>query len=57
MDTEFALMYDAVHLFALSLHQLDNAQDVSLNALDCSGQKSWPHGSSLVNYMKLTEFR
>lgn len=24
--------------------------------LDCSGKKSWQHGSSLVNYMKLAEF-
>ena len=25
-------------------------------SLDCSGKKSWLHGSSLINYMKLGEF-
>ena len=33
------------------------AQSVNVPPLDCSGMKSWPHGSSLINYMKLTEFR
>ena len=38
-------------------NQLDMAQSVNVPPLDCSGMKSWPHGSSLINYMKLTEFR
>jgi hypothetical protein len=31
-------------------------QDVSITPLDCSGESSWVHGSSLINYMKLVEF-
>ena len=56
LDTDTALIYDAVLLFALSLHQLQRYQDVNIMPLDCSGQKSWLHGSSLINYMKLVEF-
>jgi ionotropic kainate glutamate receptor 2 len=31
-------------------------QDININSLDCTGEKSWEHGSSLINYMKLTTF-
>lgn len=56
MDTTTALIYDAVHLFALALHELSMIQDINIGPLDCSGETSWAHGSSLINYMKLTEF-
>jgi hypothetical protein len=56
LDTSTALVYDAVHLFALALHELSMFQDISISPLDCTGQKSWAHGSSLINYMKMTEF-
>lgn len=29
---------------------------MSIVPLDCSGESSWVHGSSLINYMKLVEF-
>ena len=29
---------------------------MSILPLDCSGDNSWVHGSSLINYMKLVEF-
>jgi len=56
LDTTTALIYDAVHLFALALHELNMIQDININSLDCTGEKSWEHGSSLINYMKLTTF-
>ena len=56
MDTTTALVYDAVHIFALALHELSNVQDINIGQLDCSGQTSWAHGSSLINYMKLVQF-
>lgn len=56
MDTTTALIYDAVHLFALALHELSMIQDISIGPLDCSGETSWAHGSSLINYMKLAAF-
>ena len=56
LDTTTALIYDAVHLFALALHELNMIQDIQIGPLDCTGETSWAHGSSLINYMKLTEF-
>ena len=56
MDTTTALIYDAVYLFALALQELSQIQDITIGSLDCSGQNSWAHGSSLINYMKLTQF-
>ena len=56
LDTDTALIYDSVTLFALSLDQLHRVQDLNIVQLDCSGQMSWDHGSSLINYMKLVEF-
>ena len=56
LDTTTALIYDAVHLFALALHELNMIQDINIGPLDCTGETSWAHGSSLINYMKLTEF-
>ena len=56
LDTTTALIYDSVHAFALSLHELSTVQQVRQRPLDCSGRTSWPHGNSLVNYMKMVEF-
>ena len=41
MDTTTALMYDAVQIFALALHELSTIQDISIGSLDCSGKKSF----------------
>ena len=56
LDTTTALIYDSVHAFALSLHELSTVQQVRQRPLDCSGRTSWPHGNSLINYMKMVEF-
>lgn len=53
MQTETALIYDAVHLFAQALHDLDHSQDIRTRPLACDGSETWQHGNSLVNYMKL----
>ena len=56
LDTTSALIYDSVTTFALALDQLDKVQRVEQKTLDCYGEEAWPHGNSLVNYMKLVEF-
>ncbi|KAK7026645.1 hypothetical protein SK128_015457 [Halocaridina rubra] len=57
ITTEAALMYDAVHLFAKALDDLDASHDVIIDKLYCEGDKAWQHGSSLINYMKLYSSR
>ncbi|KAG4074265.1 hypothetical protein HA402_008674 [Bradysia odoriphaga] len=56
---ETALMYDAVHLFAKALHDLDTSQQIDIHPLSCDGQvcDTWPHGYSLINYMKIVEMK
>ena len=56
LDTATALIYDSVHAFAIALHELSSVQQVRQRPLDCSGRNSWPHGNSLINYMKMVEF-
>lgn len=53
MQTETALMYDAVHLFAKALHDLDTSQRIDIKPLSCDAVDTWPHGYSLINYMKI----
>lgn len=76
LQVETALMYDAVHLFAKALHDLDTSQQIDIHPLSCDGQvckmstilinsefkkivlfqDTWPHGYSLINYMKIVIF-
>ncbi|XP_070517537.1 glutamate receptor ionotropic, kainate 2 isoform X2 [Cardiocondyla obscurior] len=53
--TETSLLYDAVHLFAKALHDLDTSQQIDIKPLSCESTDTWPHGYSLINYMKIVE--
>ena len=53
LQTETALIYDAVHLYAQALNDLDRSQEINTKPLSCDGSETWQHGNSLVNYMKL----
>ncbi|GLV43976.1 Kainate-type ionotropic glutamate receptor subunit 1D [Carabus blaptoides fortunei] len=55
IKAETALMYDAVHLFAKALHDLDTSQQIDIKPLSCDNVDTWPHGYSLINYMKIVE--
>ncbi|KAH9381838.1 hypothetical protein HPB48_016353 [Haemaphysalis longicornis] len=50
--TETALMYDAVKLFAMGLHQLDLTKAVDFPVISCDMSVSSSDGSSLINLMK-----
>ncbi|XP_037558522.1 glutamate receptor ionotropic, kainate 3-like, partial [Dermacentor silvarum] len=50
--TETALMYDAVKLFAMGLHQLDLSKAVDFPVISCDMAVSSSDGSSLINLMK-----
>ncbi|KAF7387251.1 hypothetical protein HZH68_012928 [Vespula germanica] len=53
---EPALMYDAVQLFAQTLQQLIGTNE-NIKELSCNGSMSWEHGSTLLNFMRVTEMR
>lgn len=46
-------MYDAVHLFARALHDLDVSTQIDITPLSCDGTDTWLHGYSLINSMKI----
>jgi len=54
-STQTALTYDAIHLFAKALEEVSKAQDVTTTSLSCARSRSWTYGSSLLNYMKMTQ--
>ncbi|XP_024216292.1 glutamate receptor ionotropic, kainate 2 isoform X2 [Halyomorpha halys] len=57
IPAETALMYDAVHLFAKALHDLDSSQRIDIKPLSCDAADTWLHGYSLINYMKIVEMK
>ncbi|XP_052810223.1 glutamate receptor ionotropic, kainate 2-like isoform X2 [Mya arenaria] len=57
LQTEVALMYDAVHLFFKSLSELTVAvKDIKTQSLSCNKRDAWDIGNSLLNYMKSMDF-
>lgn len=55
--TESALIYDSIHLFALSLQQLDKSQTVEPRAVSCHSEIPWIHGTSVINYLRPVSFK
>ena len=39
----------------LNMFMFESSQVVITRPLSCSGEETWQHGNSLVNYMKLVE--
>ncbi|KAE8743142.1 hypothetical protein FOCC_FOCC011235 [Frankliniella occidentalis] len=53
VKTSAALMYDAVHVFARSLHLLNQtAPEVYEQPLRCDGVDTWEHGERIVSFIK-----
>ncbi|XP_077538967.1 glutamate receptor ionotropic, kainate 3-like [Haemaphysalis longicornis] len=60
LSMENALIYDAVSLLARSFHDLDRSQSIETHRLSCwdpDAQGPWPHGRSLVSYMKMVQVK
>ncbi|KAG1652212.1 Glutamate receptor ionotropic, kainate 1 [Nymphon striatum] len=54
IDTQTALIYDAVTLLSKSLHDLDRSQDMQVKPISCDNGSPWAYGNSLINYMKMS---
>lgn len=52
MRVEWALIYDAVQLFARAFKQFKEAVKGNVRALTCDGFDSWEHGASLANFIR-----
>lgn len=52
-QTETALIYDAVYLFARGLDGVQKAKNMNFRqSIMCNSSTSWEDGLSLLNYMK-----
>ena len=58
LDLESALIYDAVHLLAVSLGHLRDIQRIEPYSIDCGSNGDlpdfWQHGSSILNFMRVS---
>ncbi|RZF41431.1 hypothetical protein LSTR_LSTR000145 [Laodelphax striatellus] len=54
---ETILVMDAVFLFAVALQHLSNTMDFAVTPLNCSEDRSWDHGYSIINFMKVSELK
>lgn len=53
LKIESALIHDAIETIAHTLQGVDSSQDIDLVApVSCKNSKPWPHGSTIVNYMR-----
>nr|CAD7201253.1 unnamed protein product [Timema douglasi] len=52
LQTEAALMYDAVQVFAKALHEVDLAENVKVPSLSCDSEEPWDYGPTIIDYMK-----
>lgn len=58
LKVDAALIYDAVKLYVrAALEVLDTEEKRELPLLSCGSQGAWPHGYSIINYMKLVSVR
>ena len=51
-QTETALVYDAVQLFAKALKAIPHLTDVRMTSLSCNQDRAWKHGARIVNFIK-----
>ena len=57
LDLESALIYDAVHLLAVSLGHLRDIQTIRPRAINCGDSEEsnyWQHGLSILNFMRVS---
>lgn len=50
-QTEPALMYDSVHVFATGLQTLEQSHTLKLSNISCEAEVPWDGGLSLINYI------
>ncbi|KAG8143487.1 hypothetical protein E2320_000706 [Naja naja] len=49
-----ALMFDAVHVVVSAVRELNRSQEIGVKPLACTSANIWQHGTSLMNYLRMT---
>ncbi|KMZ07267.1 uncharacterized protein Dsimw501_GD26904 [Drosophila simulans] len=51
LESEPALMFDSVYVFAIGLQTLEQSHSLTLSNISCEDENSWDGGLSLINYL------
>lgn len=51
LQTEAALIYDSIFVFAIGLQTLEQSHTLRLSNISCADEIPWDGGLSLINYM------
>uniref|UniRef100_A0AAR2JSN3 Glutamate receptor n=1 Tax=Pygocentrus nattereri TaxID=42514 RepID=A0AAR2JSN3_PYGNA len=51
-----ALLFDAVHVVASAVQELNRSQEIGVKPLSCTSPQIWQHGTSLMNYLRMVEY-
>ncbi|NXD46924.1 GRIK4 protein, partial [Copsychus sechellarum] len=51
-----ALLFDAVHVVVGAVRELNRSQEIGGRPLGCAAPGIWPHGTSLMNYLRMVEY-
>lgn len=46
-------MFDAVHVVVSAVRELNRSQEIGVKPLACTSANIWPHGTSLMNYLRM----
>ncbi|XP_034139434.1 glutamate receptor ionotropic, kainate 2 isoform X3 [Drosophila guanche] len=57
IETEPALMFDSVYVFAIGLQTLEQSHTLYLSNLTCEDETPWNGGLSLINYINAVEWK
>ncbi|XP_067614431.1 glutamate receptor ionotropic, kainate 2-like [Eurosta solidaginis] len=57
IETEPALIYDAVYIFAIGLKSLEQSHALNITNVSCIEENPWDGGLSLINYINSVEWR
>ncbi|XP_044316565.1 glutamate receptor ionotropic, kainate 2 isoform X1 [Drosophila rhopaloa] len=57
IESEPALMFDSVYVFAIGLQTLDQSNTLNLPNLTCDEEIPWNGGLSLINYVNAVEWK
>lgn len=56
LQTEPALIYDSVHVFAIGLQSLETSHSLVLSNVTCEDELPWDGGLSLINYINTVSY-
>ncbi|XP_055373744.1 glutamate receptor ionotropic, kainate 2 [Condylostylus longicornis] len=57
IQTEPALMFDSVYIFAIGLQTLEQSHTLQLPNISCENENPWDGGLSLINYINAVEWK